>query len=429
MKKIAYLLYFLLILLTIYSDSIFYKFFGEFGRNISCVLSIVIIPVLFFIEGKISIPKESILYFKLGFFVCIISLVFIFVVYILTGTIFIMGENLFVKSFKSILTYFSFLVFMICIYNLGKRYTIDKALFPFFISLITMTFICFIEKKEIPYAFMNLHAVGEFPYYRIRLLSLEASTTVLPFFIYFILSLIYCSRKKNKYILYFILLLIYFYYLYTTGSKAFIITSVMLILYYLWSYRKKVSKKLKTIFLVVLIIMVILFVPNLIREFVNDYKNYTSIVTRLYTMIVGLITGIIFPFGVGNSGYLYFYPFMLKKLIVLSNLLGGNNYEIYILINSTNDTFLTVKSGILHQNMIWGIVGTCFFLRNYISNMNSYSGFSKKLMKSLMFIVLFSITFFAPFTSELYLVLGISFILKKQDSIDLYLGFYERSLL
>lgn len=418
MKKIYYYIYFFLVLLIFYKDSFIYGIFGEIGKNIGNVISLILLPILL-IKGKFVYPKKALPFIKLILYLFIISSIMAVLTMFISGSSVIVGENLFVKMMKNVLTYASNVCFLLVVYNLSRELTTEKLFKPFFITFILIFIFGIFEYMYMPNAFPGLHETGGFPYYRLRLLTQESSHIVLLIFIYFVFSMMYVFTKKNQVLYSLICVSIYAFFLVFSASKGFYVLTMVGIIYLLFLYRNKISRRVKRLSLVMIVAIIYLIYPTLKNLVLNDFVNFTSIVTRLYTSCTGLICGILFPFGLGGSGYLYWYPNMLSTFLPITEYIGGNFSEVYAIINATSDTIIAVKSGLLNQHMIWGIVGTIIFLKGCYSIVKSYTGKYKKIVKYLMIMTIFSLLFFSNFEAEIWLVLAVILALtKNQESIE-----------
>lgn len=142
-----------------------------------------------------------------------------------------------------------------------------------------------------------------------------------------------------------------------------------MIVYVIFSFRKLNVRSITGLLLaaVVLLVFVETILPSLASHFRRDINDYTSIATRIYTSAIGLGIGCVFPLGVGGAVYLGVYQNALMKYLTnFKNLFPFfNTTEIMKLATINTDKALTVKSGIFHFNMYWGICGTYFLFMNF----------------------------------------------------------------
>ena len=227
-----------------------------------------------------------------------------------------------------------------------------------------------IEKSQSPYAFQSLHFAGGFPYWRIRLLTTESSWTTMMIYVYSALSL-YWTLVSEKKVEKFITLVCVLILILTTESKTLMASVAITILIYIIIVIKKLQRKtLAKLFgaAAAMMIFAATLLPTLSQSLIRDIEQYTSVATRLYTCGIGFMIGICFPCGVGGAVYLGVFQNALSRyLYIFSKFpIKFNTSEIVGLADSSTDAALTVKSGILHYNMYWGILGTAYLFRNFV---------------------------------------------------------------
>ena len=370
-KLFNYFLYWILVILPIYQDSFLYKYFGSTGNSLLPAFSLVFIFFYVLLNRKIIVNSSVFFLCKLGIWLTIVSFFAIVIWVVLGNSINLYGEFLPYKAVKVCLLYFSYPAYVYLLLCQMKKLNLREILFPFFVVLIILTIICLIELRQIPYALESLHFSGGFPYYRVRLLTKEASWTTLLIYNYFGISFIY-AVQFNKKIIGILSVLCFIVLISTTGSKAVMFSIISSVVLYFFISMKKINKK-TLIKLFITLILAFLVIHNILPKLTDslqiDIEKSTSFATRSYTIIIGLIIGIIFPTGVGGGVYLGVLPSIMKRFIgILNNsTMPLNSSEIMYYINNTaSDTGLTVKSGILQYNMYWGIIGSfalgCFFM-------------------------------------------------------------------
>lgn len=402
---------FLLILLPIYQDSPLSQWLGAAGYSLLMPVSLIFYVMYVFLTSKSPQNEYLRRIYRLGIWMSIISFFAILIWIILGNSITVVGEYLPVKAVKVILQYFSYPAYiallLICVRKTGMR-ALKKYVF---VVLVIMTVICLFEQSQIPYAFQFLHYIGQFPYYRTRLLTLEASTTSMLIYVYVGITAFYCLESKRK-MLSIIALVCTAILFYTSGSKTLLASIAITIVIFIFLAFKKLDRR-KIIYLFIAAIAVVLFaefiLPSLSSSFNNDISEYTSVVTRLYTSVIGLMIGVVFPMGVGGAVYLGVfqkalsdYLFIFDKITIKLNL-----SEIISLATRNTDTALTVKSGIFHFNMYWGILGTIYLFGGFtkLSKKISNSGLKyNEIILALFWTAVFLLIFSSNFSFEFWLL-------------------------
>ena len=368
--KLKQIILFFLLVLPIYQDSPLSKYFGAAGYYILMPLSIVLIVLYFLIYHRFPLNKTFNKILKLGLWLVIISFVFMFFLLLNGERLVAVGEFLPLKAIKVLLQFFSYLAYIALIIILGRKIEMEFLLKCTFFSLILITFICIIEVNQIPYAFENLHSAAVFPYWRVRLLGLEASTTATLVITYSGLSFFYCLEKKNT-ICSIITLVCTITIMVFSQSKTLLVYPIIFGVIFSALMIKKINTRTILYFFFELIIAVLFskfLFPKLSDSISTDLESYTSTATRVYTSLIGLIVGCVYPVGVGCSAYLIvLQDYLAKGLFILKYFhFKVNTFEIYSLINKTTDEALTVKSGIFHFNMYWGIIGTIYLFKVFV---------------------------------------------------------------
>ena len=359
-------LLFCLVLFPIYQDSPLGLFLGAMGYSIIMPLSLI----LFFtyIVAKKKLPNNKFLMplYLLGIWLFIISFIAILIWCLLGNPITVVSEFLPFKAIKVCIQYLSYPAYIALILiscrKVGTPYIGKYSYY----TLMILTIICFIEMHQIPYAFEFIHFNGVFPYGRIRLLTTESSWTAMMIYVYSFLSLLWALSNRKKMTIIIIFAFIAFLFT-TTGSRSLMLSIVLTIgIYILFAFKKLNRRTIFTLLglMVILIIFIQIFLPKLSSSFRIDIERFTSLATRSYTGGLGLLIGIVFPLGVGGAVYLgVFRNALIHFLWIFDKLpLKLNTNEIMNLISQSSDVALSVKSGILHYNMYWGILGTLYLM-------------------------------------------------------------------
>lgn len=362
---------FILVVSPIYQDSPLSKYLGAAGYSLLMPLSLIFLCIYIALEGKIYKNKYIHCLTNLGIWIFVVSIVAIFIWFILEKSISYIGENLVVKMIKVFLQYMSYVAYVYLLVGCLKKCGINVALKYAFYALIFMTIICYIELIQIPYAFQNLHNAAIFPYWRVRLLTLESSMTSLLIYNYIALAMIYAVLSKSK-IKAIVVVLSGLYLFFNTGSKTLMISVVITFVVFFIINLKKISiKKMIIMGFSIILACGLLYgiLPRFIESIAADVTQYTSVATRGYTILIGILLGLLFPFGVGGSVYMGVLQWALKKYIYIFDKLPIklNTKEIMEIANSSTDNAVVIKSGLLQYNLYWGIIGTIIFIRNAVS--------------------------------------------------------------
>lgn len=368
-------LLFLLVILPIYQDSPFSLILGAAGYSVLMPMSLIGIVLCILIYSRIPYNPRTQELIRLGGWLFIISYVAI-VIWLLSGhSIVITSELLPIKALKVCLQYFSYVAYVLLLIRYTRKVGTNCIGKYSFVSLVVIAVIGIVEKTQIPYAFKGIHYAGVFPYWRIRLLTTEASWTAMMIYIYSAIAIFWCLFYKMKVRLV-ITLSCSAILLLNTSSKTLIMAIAITLLVYVCITIKRLSKKKVIILLGCALGTVILaqwILPQLISSFDNDIKNYTSVATRAYTIAIGLLIGIVFPCGVGGAVYIgVLQEYLQRFLFIFSKFpIKFNLTEINSIIHSSTDAAVTVKSGLIQYNTQWGILGTLYFIVNLSRNLKS----------------------------------------------------------
>lgn len=368
--SVYYFIYWLLALLPIYQDSPLSGVLGAAGYTLILPVALILyLAIIFMVQkGHIKREVETKGLFKLGEWLLVISFVGLIVWVMLGNSLTFVGEFLPIKAIKVWLQYIAFPIYaydmIFCIKRLRGPEQIFK---PVIVALVILTIIAILERAQIPYAFQNLHFFGIFPYWRIRLLTVESSYTALLIYVYAGLSIYYGYGYKKRIVLA-TSLICYGLLVATSGSRSMIVSIALALICYVLIAAKKLNRRTIVGLLFVAILFVVfaeIMLPRIVAISESDISNYTSIATRLYTGLLGLMIGIVFPFGVGGAAYLGVFQHALSNYLSIFDKLPIrlNTLEVAYLASSQTDVALTVKSGILHYNMYWGVVGSIYLIR------------------------------------------------------------------
>lgn len=379
--KIKTLVFFVVLLMALYQDFPLVNVFGEIARSPIIFLTL---PMLIYIlmHQKLILSKYTRYFMYYIFYVFIISLVFIPIVYYLNGSFVIMKENILIKAIKLFVYPVSILIFYQFVYML---FSSGKNNFNYFFNaLISLQVlfavylffeVIFLKKETIFAAF--LHS-DNLKYYRVRLLTLEESWigTVLTIFIFIPVFLAnYLEKpKKIKQRIYLLSAFIFLYYTFFSESKGYLLLIVVSVLpmtiQYMYSHNKLRMVLLigSPIFLLIAIFVVVILQQNI------DEQLHTSITfgTRFTSYLASLKVFITHPFGVGWSGFIYYYPESIRDIINTSWVSTLNLQEIKGYLTTTKA--LSTKTDFF-DNLIYGGLGFIIFFYNFF--VKRYFFFSK----------------------------------------------------
>ena len=408
-----YIIYCILVILIIYQDSPLYEYFGAEGYSLLPTISCIGIALYMISHKKILLDVTIKKLIRLGVWLIVISVISISIWVMLGNSIILYQEFLPIKTIKILLQYTAYLSYVVIMLMYMRKLSIDQIFRPIVITLVLMTIICVIEANEIPYAFRSLHYIGEFPYYRIRLITQEASYTTTLIYIFVALSLFY-SLIRKKTIVAIITIVCAVVLISNTGARSAIVAVVITVLVYSFLTMRELNGKNFMLILIVLIgggIIVVNMWPWVQEAFKNDIEQYTSFATRTYTVFVGLVIGLVFPVGIGGA-YLGVFPDFMMRYIDIFYLFETrfNLWEIYRYVHGTTDNGLAVKAGLMHYNMLWGVVGTFLFLRIMFKMYNSFSKCNlkyKTLLKTTFISNIIFLLMSDPFSYQFWLLVAI----------------------
>lgn len=367
--SISYALYFIFVIFTIYQDSPFSLFLGAAGYALVMPLTLIMFILIVVLNNfKVCKFEEINTFWMLMLWVVFSSVLGIVLWVVFGNPITVVNEFLPYKAFKTwvqLLTYPMYIYIML--FCLNRINDVQQIFAPLFVALIIMTVVCVFESFQLPNAFESIHFAGIFPYYRIRLLTMESSSTSIQIYIYGGMLLYYSIAYERRFV-FFVTAACCVYLIAETTSKALLIAVIIAVLAYFCIRIKKISLKILRRLLLVIALSVVIgytMLPKLIYLLQSDITYYTSVISRSFTSILGLGIGIVFPFGVGCGAYLGFFQKALKKFVpyIRRFRIPFNLIELEGLANQNTDLALTVKSGLFQLNLYWGILGSVIFVR------------------------------------------------------------------
>lgn len=364
-----------LLILTLYQDFPLVNRIGEIGRS----PIIVLFPLFIFCEiAMLSKYKKVMTVSKLQKYILafIIYLSFISMFYILVqfmqGNYSFGTENLLGKAMKVLIYFMTILLYTRHMQLVFSKINSFKLLYGCFCAVLTLLLvIMIIEMVSMPNALPFLHSKSN-PYWRVRLLTSESSTTGSIVVVYSAI-MIYLSRYLNgfaKTLSYLYVASFFLFYLFVTGSKGFLIVSLLTLVVTMikfLDFRKKRNFFLLLGVILAMYSFITYFSAGLISSFSNDLENYTSSYTRMGTIIIAIVTVFHHPFGVGTGAYLMYFDHYLNDAINLMsrfyyNFFGISQINIGELMQYTGSVKnLGVKSGFFQWVMFGGIFSVIFF--------------------------------------------------------------------
>ncbi|WP_424767444.1 hypothetical protein [Paenibacillus sp. sgz302251] len=397
----------MLLVLTVYQDFPLVRMIGEIGRS----PIILLFPIFIFCEIAMLVKHKRILngsMLQRYLFAFIVYLSFVSIAYILyqylQGNYSFGSESLLGKAVK-VLIYFILILFYIRHMQLVfSKINSFKVLYVCFLTVVTLlAAIMIVELASMPSALTFLHS-GSNPYWRVRLLTSESSTTGSIIVVYSSI-LVYLTRylsgiAKTLSISY--AASFFLFYLLVTGSKGFLIVSLLTLVVTMLKFLD-FRKKKNFVLLFAVVLAMYMFITNfstgLVSSFSNDIDNYTSSYTRMGTIIIAIMTVFHHPLGVGTGAFLlYFDQYVGDSISLMSDFyyktFGVSQINAGELMQySGTDKNVGVKSGFFQWYMFGGLFSVVFFYllaKNLIVKVKS----SSILFLALVFI-LFSLLFVA----------------------------------
>lgn len=412
------LLYYLLIILTIYIDSPLQESMGAFGLSLLSPLSIISYLLLFPVVKKQSDMFIS-TFNRLLLYTILISLVSFVVISLMGYSLTIREEYLPVKSIKVLLYFVSATCYLKLLLLFTQGMTITQMLRPFLITFILLTGILFIELLS-PDLLEIIHYLDR-SNNRIRLLAGEASWTASMIEIFFAISLYYVWFYKKSLFLSIAVVAMFVTHVLLSTSKTLLVASFIAIVYIIIQRFKQTRRSTMIWSLVFLIpifaFLYIFLLPQIELLFMNDIEDHTSTVTRGLTNFSAVIIGLIYPIGTGFCAYLILMPNMISRLLAYVG--AYNTEELFMYLQSSSDAALSAKSFLTQNTMYWGIVGTVVFLRAFIKlyhrcfEKNNLKG--GWFLKCVFWIILIQISFSSNLQYDILAFIFIMIFLSKRS--------------
>lgn len=364
MKKISaeYLLYFLLVFLSIFNDSYFSRWFGYYGRPILFVFLPVLTAVALVIGIKFKVDRMAKTLLKLLVLLAVINFFSDAAYIILSGNERIENEYIIAKSIKSLIAFLYIPVYYILLYTMMRMIPKRMICKPFIVTFFFLFFVLLVELKTMPRAWPIFHYTdGDLlNYSRVRLTTTEASLTVPMIITYGVLTLWYYKHENRK-IMFVVSSLMVVCFTAVSTARTFIVflctMLVFLFVKYLIKWKRTGGEYIFFGVTLLALPVVISAGTNIVYAEIFA-KSLGSLATRGTSLLAGIIHIIKYPFGMGNSVYMLTVKNILEKVVDRFSKItfssSWNYWEIrQILLQPENIS----TYGILTYGLYWGAVG------------------------------------------------------------------------
>ncbi|PZD97729.1 hypothetical protein DNH61_00230 [Paenibacillus sambharensis] len=418
-----------LLVMTVYQDFPLVNMVGEIGRT----PVILMLPVFLGCELLLLSRHKRLVYMTklqkyMTLFVIYITVVSLLYVYIhfLLGSYTYGSENLLSKAVKIIIYLVLILLYIRHLYFVFSQIASRRLLFVSFFSVTMLLFgIMLIELVTAPYALPFLHSKAA-PYWRVRLLTSESSTTGTIVMVFAGICLYLASSLKSslfKAATYGLIGAFFLNYLVATSSKGFYLVLLATMAFAMLKFmdiRKKRNFLLIAAGCAAIYIVAVTFMPAVISSLNNDMENYTSSYTRFGTILISLVTIATNPFGVGTGAFLLYFE---KNMQTCIQILSDFYYQVFgiseintgeLMMYANTDKNVAVKSGVF-QWIMYGGIGAVLFFFALARNMLASAKRDMWIYVALLF-VLFSLLFISlEIKYEVWLLFAfISFFMHQQ---------------
>ena len=318
------ILLFGILFFAIYQDFPLVIVFGEIARSpIIFAIPLMLIYLMSFKKIMVSNYTKYFIYYVL--YLMLISLVFIPILYFLNGSFIFLKENLILKTLKMSVYPLSALVFYQFVYTILSRgkdtlNSLFKAIFclQVLVAIYLLFEVFFLKRTTI---FMSFLHVDPSKYYRVRLLTAEESWvgTVLTFFVFVPVFLVnyleYSKQTKQK--VYIISVFIFLYYTLVSESKGYLLLVLVSILPMTVSYMLKSQKLRKIVLILIPVVFIVTVFVFIVLKTAIESQIHTSITfgTRFTSYLSAIKIFLTHPFGVGWSGFVYYLPETIRETI------------------------------------------------------------------------------------------------------------------
>lgn len=390
---------FLVMLSCVYQDFPAINSYGEIARSpIVFLTPLMLLSLIFLQKLKFSFYSKCFLIYI--YYLVFISIVFIGFFYIRVGAFSIFDENVILKTVKMLM--YSIISFVLYLYlynylrsNNQNIFILAKQIYIIQLLLFAVLIIESSQNADGITVLQWLHSSEE-KYWRIRLLTLEASWSGPVVVVFSLLPIYFASNdflKKNKKFIYFTSISFLLFYTILSGSKGYLLLFVFALLPNVFQILIR-SKYRNYLFFGIFLAIVIFGIYAESFFFTVFGKLYTSqsFGTRFASYLSALRTFVLHSFGVGLGPYMYYYTESIRSIIESGWLNIFNLDEISVYINTTKA--LSTKTYFFDQ-LIYGGVGFLWFFYNFfLTRFKKLLGHTNNILKViLLFLVLAGITF------------------------------------
>lgn len=394
---------FVVIFCSIYQDFPLVNFFGEIARSpIVFLTPLMLFSFLFWRKIYFSFySKNFLLYIS---YLIIISGVFIGFFYMRLGTFSIFNENVVVKTIKMLMYPLVAFILYLYVYSYLKRnprhiFVLAKQVYLIQIVLFLFLLIESAQNADGITIFQDLHA-NPVKYWRIRLLTLEASwsgTVVVVFSLLPIYFAINNFLRTNKVLVYLTSTLFLIFYTFLSGSKGYLLLFVFSLAPNIYSYLN--NSRYKKYIYIILIVGVVIFgfnVAHLYEKIFGKFYISISFGTRITSFLSGIRLFVLHPLGVGFGSYMYYYTESIKSIISLGWTQQFNLNEIVNYLSTAKS--LSTKTYFFDQ-LLFGGIGFLFFFYNfyYLRYKKLLINKSDKILKVILIFVVLSGVFYITY--------------------------------
>lgn len=361
-----------LLLLATYQDFPLVNTFGEIARSPIVFLTPFLLLYIFS-HKEIIISKNLSYWLTYVVYLMIISVVALVVVNYVNSSLFVFYESLPIKTLKMLAYPIVGIIFYQFTYAYLKRLENPyRTLLNTFVllqafTLLWIVFEIYFLKKPILFL-PEIHSVPA-KYWRIRLWTLEESWTgtILILLIFFPIYFLYKQTvsKWKRFSVLFMSAALFLSYVAVSESKGFLLLTLICVLPLAVQFiaKNKTLRQIGVILGIFLIVAIVVAVINL-QDVVSQQFTSITFGTRFTSVFAALDVFIHSIFGVGYSGFVYFYPQAIEKFIDAGVFDSFDLREIKTYLSTTKA--LSTKSEFFDNLIYGGIFFLYFFYKFYI---------------------------------------------------------------
>lgn len=374
--KLKWLLFFLVLLFSVYQDFPLVNYLGEIAKS-PIVLLVPFLVLYIFSERKMPISEYTKVYLVYLLYLIGISVVYTSYLIIKNKSFYVFDENLIIKNIKMISYPICSFIFYQFIYvflkrNNDLRRLLKAVLAVQFLLIIILIFEAQVYKTKelfLPYLHSNLEK-----YWRVRLLTFESSwsgsvVVIFSFLPLFLVEYLNISKLK-KIIIYSTSIFFFLYYTMHSESKGYLFLVLVSLLPMLLNYMYK-NKKLRIVLFAALIPIAITFTLaySVLKEDVLSQLN-TSITfgTRITGYLSSLKTFVYNPLGIGLGPYVEIYTNSINSIVATDFMQDFNLLEVKQYLSSPK--FLSSKTYFFDHLVFGGLAFLLFFYLFFIKRLN-----------------------------------------------------------